>query len=532
MISDQKFSSRKPRVSRRLKVLLVLLAIAGVSVLIAVEYALRHAEPILRARVIQTLSTRFNSQVQLSEFKVTLHPGLVVEGKGLSLRSNLYPTLPPQISIAEFSFHTGILAMFRSPMRIGSVALSGLVIKVPPKGKRAAMPKTKKGHAKIKIVIDRIVCSDALLVMMTEDPAKTPLQFQIHALTLRRVGSGKPMEFDAQLVNPKPIGDIASHGVFGPWNADRPHDTPVNGTYSFTNADLSTTKGISGILSSKGSFSGPLDTLSVDGETDTPDFSVDVSGHKLALHTDFHAIVDGTNGNTYLQPVHARFLHTSLVADGQVVRAQSGKGHDIHLNVLIQKGRIEDLLWMGAKTAPPVMTGSMQLKTRFDLPAGPASVSRRLGLQGMFAIDGATFTNLQIQKRVDELSLRSQGHAGEAKQLSRQQTSASAPPPKTPAGMSGKFSLASQTLTLPQLVCKVPGAQITLAGTYTLDGKQFDFTGHARMDASISSMVGGWKGAMLKPADRLFARHGAGTEVPIKITGTKSDPHFGLNFKH
>ena len=42
-------------------------------------------------------------------------------------------------------------------------------------------------------------------------------------------------------------------------------------------------------------------------------------------------------------------------------------------------------------------------------------------------------------------------------------------------------------------------------------------------------MVGGWKGLLLKPADRLFKKNGAGTEVPIHINGTQEDPRFGVD---
>ena len=117
------------------------------------------------------------------------------------------------------------------------------------------------------------------------------------------------MHFVAQLVNPKPLGDIASSGNFGPWNADEPSDTPVNGSYSFTHADLSTTHGIAGMLSSQGKYSGQLDTITVDGTTDTPDFSVDVSGHKVDLTTQFHAIVNGTNGT----PICSRSRRISCI---------------------------------------------------------------------------------------------------------------------------------------------------------------------------------------------------------------------------
>ena len=29
-----------------------------------------------------------------------------------------------------------------------------------------------------------------------------------------------------------------------------------------------------------------------------------------------------------------------------------------------------------------------------------------------------------------------------------------------------------------------------------------------------------------------FKKNGAGTEIPIKITGTESEPHFGADFGH
>src|SRR6185437_4192043 len=401
---------------------------------------------------------------------------------------------------------------------------------IPPKGQRSSMPKSKKSHGKISIFIDKIVCDETTLTIMTDKPNKVPLQFQIHALTLTRVGSKKLMHFVAQLVNPKPLGNIATNGNFGPWNADSPSDTPVNGSYSFTHADLSTTHGIAGMLSSQGKYSGQLNTINVDGTTDTPDFSVDVSGHKVDLTTQFHAIVNGTNGNTYLQPVKAHFLHTDITAVGDVVRALGKPGHDIHLDVTIDKGRIEDLLQLGVKTDPPVMTGNVQLKTKFHLPPGNQPVNQKLQLNGTFAVENISFTNDKIQKKMDQLSLRSRGKASEAKELDNQTALQMPGQQDVQANMNGDFKLANGKLRLPKIVCTMPGAEIRLAGVYTLDGREFEFTGHARLQAHISGVVGGWKGKLLTPLDPFFSKHGAGTDIPIKITGTKADPHFGLNF--
>ena len=516
---------------RRLAVAIVIAAAFAGAFLIALQIAIRHAPEIVRNRVVQSLSERFDSQVQLSELDVSVRHGLDVTGGGLVLHANRNPDLPPQLIVDHFHFHTGVLELLRKPMHIRLVQLSGLTLNVPPKNERQ-WPHTKKGRrAHLPVVIDTIQCDHALLTLLNSTPAKKPMIFTIHGLTLKRAGSHRPMLFHALLINPRPVGDIETSGHFGPWDVDHPNETPLEGKYSFQNADLSTTKGISGTLSSEGRFSGQLDSLTVDGHTDTPDFSVDVSGQKVALHTDFHAIVNGTNGNTYLQPVKARFLQTRLTATGYVVRGAQGNGHHIDLNIVLNHGRIQDLLRLGTATEPPVMDGPVRLTTRFDLPSGSRSVSHRLSLQGNFAVDRASFTNPKWERSVEELSLRSQGNVRGARALAQGATPPGIAPKSVPVSVHGTFSLANQTLKFSKLDCAVPGAEVRLTGTYTLNGKSLDMTGKARMQAHLSNIVGGWRGRFLRPADPFFARHGAGTEVPIKISGTKSSPHIGLNFR-
>jgi hypothetical protein len=75
----------------------------------------------------------------------------------------------------------------------------------------------------------------------------------------------------------------------------------------------------------------------------------------------------------------------------------------------------------------------------------------------------------------------------------------------------------------------VPGAEIDLAGKYGIEGSTLNFTGTAKTQATVSQMVGGWKGALLKPADRFFKKDGAGTEVPIHVDGTRENPQFGVD---
>lgn len=189
----------------------------------------------------------------------------------------------------------------------------------------------------------------------------------------------------------------------------------------------------------------------------------------------------------------------------------------------VRKGKIEDLLKLAIRTDPPIMTGTVRLKTQFDLPPGEPEVDNRLRLAGNFQVSGAHFTNEKIQDKVDALSMRSQGKPKLAEDNI---------PDNIHSDLKGTFSLSNGLISFSRLQYQVPGTQVDLIGTYSLDGNLFDFHGNARMDAKLSQMVTGWKSILLKPVDRFFSKNGAGTEIPVKITGTKSEPHFGVDFRH
>jgi hypothetical protein len=96
--------------------------------------------------------------------------------------------------------------------------------------------------------------------------------------------------------------------------------------------------------------------------------------------------------------------------------------------------------------------------------------------------------------------------------------------------MTSNFQLANGTITLPDLTYTVPGAKIRVSGTYGLDGGALNFVGTAAMDATVSQMLGGWLGALAKPADRFFKKDGAGTEIPFHVSGTRDNTSFGIDF--
>jgi hypothetical protein len=495
---------------------------------IAVRLVILRAEPILRTRVIQTLSNRFDGKVELASFDVSVMNGIEVSGAGLKIFGakdpNPYePGVQALIGVQEFRFHTLLRSLFRSPMQLDTVYVRGLELNIPPKGDRQEMTSMGSKAGKTTIVVDKFVCEDTRLIINTSKPGKAPLEFAISDLKMKDIGRGEPLQFNATLVNPKPVGNIHSTGLFGPWQQDSPRETPVQGDYSFTDADLSTIKGIAGTLSSTGDYSGTLSNIAVHGKTDTPDFRIASSGHAVPLHTEFHAIVDGTSGDTYLRQVNATFLQSSFTASGSVVRVGVPKGHDIELNVVLDHAQIDDLLKLGVRTDPPVMKGPVEMKTRLSLAPGDASVADRLKLAGTFHVPRAHFTNEKVQSRVDSLSLRSQGKARQAQEHNVE---------NVPVDLQGVFTLNDGSLSFSYLHFLVPGTHVDMTGAYSLDGQTFDFRGKAWLEAKVSQMTTGWKSILLKPVDPFFSKGGAGTEIPIRISGTQSAPRFGLDFGH
>jgi hypothetical protein len=503
-------------------VLGVAVVLFGISAITVWILAAKYAEPFLRAQITKSLSRQFESNVTLGSFDVSVQHGFDITGKDLRIQPIALPEYPPVIALQSFRCHVAWHDVIRLTPHIGVVHVQGLEINFPPKDVRNQLPHKKGRFHNTRFYIDRIECDDANLHLLTNKPGKVPLVFQIHSLVLTGVAPDRPMHYSAQLVNPKPIGDIDSTGTVGPWNAVYPRALPVAGHYSFQNADLGMFKGIAGILSSVGEFKGTLDNIECDGITDTPDFRLTGSNHPVDLKTQFHAIVDGTSGDTYLQPVHAQFLHSSFVAYGEVVRVPAVQGHRVLLNVQMDQGKLEDLLQLAVKTEPPLVTGDVHLTTKFDLEPGKENVLNRITLQGNFQTTKVHFNNPQTQEKIDDLSLRAQGRAKEAKLPNN---------PDVSSQLGGSFTLKKSMLTLQPLQYQAPGLQVNLNGTYSLDGRQLDLQGHALLQAKVSQTMTGMKSLLLKPLDPLFHKNGAGTDVPIKITGTQSSPKFGLNLK-
>lgn len=512
-------------------------------------------EPLLRAQIIQALEDRFHAHVELDSFHVAVRGSLQAEGKGLRIwqpvenqdntgtaNEELAPAGKPIIQIQEFRFQAPLKYHTGKPIRLTVVQLKGFVIDVPPrrqpeKERRANDQRTAQtsgsSHAPpsqtplLSFVVESLDCKDSHLTIETSKPGKLPKEFEIKHLKIIGIQPGQPLNFEAELTNPLPKGEILTRGKVGPWTVHDPGEMPINGFYDFEHANLGDFKGIAGILSSTGHYQGTLRNLTVDGETSTPDFQLSRFKTPVPLYTRFHALVDGTNGDTQLDPVDAVLGQSRFQVRGQVVRATAvengalvSRGHDIQLTMAVERGLIEDFLRLMSHSKVPLLTGTLDMSGKLQIPPGTAAVQDRLRLNGTFSLGDVRFTSAKVQDRVRELSLRGQGSPKDAHRADSSDVR---------SAMRGEFHMANGTVTLPTLEYTVPGADVNLKGTYAVDSGILDFAGTARMDATVSQMVGGWKGMLLKPVDRYFKKDGAGTQVPVHIRGTRDDPDFGID---
>ena len=500
-------------------------AVIGVAILCSFAFVVvRFGRPFFWSRISayvsnrcnQIVRERFQTDVQFGQFVITkLYPTVAISGENVSLTRANSAGLPPLVAVRHFSFTANLLDFARQPAHVQHLVLSGMHITVPPKrGERKDGQPPKR--QKYPVIVDEFDCTDCQLQVMPKQAGKKSLEFYIHRLTMQDVGLGRSAPYRAELTNAVPKGEIQTVGHFGPWNPEDPSLTPLSGNYVFTHADLNPFPGIGGTLDSTGRFEGELERIVADGRTSTPDFSLDVSGRPVPLNTEFHAVIDGTSGDTALDPVVARLLQSVILARGGVFGAPDGHGRVVLLDVTVNPGRLEDILRLGVKTARPPMTGKLRLQTRMAVVPGPGKISQRIKLDGRFVADSAHPTNPVVQEKLKTLSRRGKGQ-----------------PKDLEAGvdvfdLKGQFRLNQGTASFPSLNFSIPGARLSLDGEYGLMSEQLDFHGKLFLDAKLSQTTSGFKSILLKPVDPFF-RKGGKTVLPIRITGPRSRPQYKLD---
>lgn len=481
------------------------------------------AEDRIRQSVVHALAERFRSDVALQALHIKVFPLLHVTGENLTLRYHGRTDVPPLLHIASFSFSAGISGLLHPVKRIPLLRVQNMLINIPPRDPNQLPSVPGNPHtlsSPLNIVVDRVLCDDTVLRVLSAKPGKDPLEWDIHNLVLTSADATKPFAFRGTLSNAKPSGEIATHGQFGPWDVDDPGSTPVSGEYSFTNANLGPLPGIAGILSSNGKYTGVLSELQVDGQTDTPDFSLDKVGRPIPLHTEFSATVDGTNGDTYLHPVTATLNRSLIIAEGRVVRVPHKPGHLISIDASVPAGRVQDFLALATASQKPVFTGPVRIKAKLTILPGSEHVIERIILDGQFGVQSANWSDPALREKLESLSRHAQGKPGDEDIGS------------SVSDLNGSFLLQNGVFHFRRLTFTVEGAAIDLTGTYVLRSGELDLNGHLSLQAKLSQTLGGSRSLFLKAFDPFFEKNGSGTVLPIKITGTRENPVFSVTVFH
>jgi len=478
--------------------------------------------PFTQQAVTKALQDRFARTVQIRSFRKTYFPpGCVAEGVSFLHRKRA--DLPPLITVQTLIIRGSYNGFLRIHKRVDEVQVKGLHVLIPPPGPSGqppnVMPLTTSTTG-ASITIGEIATDGALLEFMRRQPDQEPFKLYVHRLTLDNVGENGVIPYHAALLNTEPPGEIRSEGEIGPWNEDDPGSTPVTGSYTYADVNLAVFEGISGTLSSQGKFSGTLGHIDANGEIDVPDFRVSGSSHTVHLISKLQAVVDGTNGDTYLQNVDSHFQRTTITSKGSVVGRPGQQGKTVGLQMAVNGGRIEDLLFLFTDEKRPWMTGSINLRAKVEVPPGPPGFLRKLNLAGNCGIGSERFTNPHVQQPVNALT---QSAGGENKKQQAED------PETVLSEFTGQVSVKNGVATLSHVSFSAPGTRAQLQGTYNLLDRKVDLHGILYTNGKLSDTTSGFKALVLKAVGPLL-KHKSVTVVPFSITGTSASPSFALDF--
>ena len=500
--------------------------------------------PRVAGDIATLLSERTGREVEVGALRWSFSPRLHLEGERIRV-GGTEPGDGPLIGIGVFTLDADLRGLLSTPRRIRSIHLTELEVHVPrgrTRGDPAATEDeptesaTQDGFAQpltdvspagdaeraadTPLVVDRVVVDRARVEIASSRPDKPPRVFAMQSLTLASVALDRPISFEAGLTNPKPVGQVATTGQFGPWNKAAVRDTPISGRYEFNDADLATFNGIGGILTSTGTFSGTFGQIHATGEADIPDFIVSV-GQVVPLQTRFEVEVGDRGGDVQLRSVLTRFLDSELVAVGEVVRVEGVSGRSVRIDVTGHEARVEDLVRFGLKSDTSPLAGQIDLRARLEIPPGDRPVVERMVVDGEFEIREARFANLDVQKTLARISQIGQG-ATEGE-----------PGTSVVSNLQGTFEIADAMLRFSRLSFAVPGMAVRLVGSYGLREQSLDFGGELHLEQAASQLVPSVRvpdrvAPWLRLLDPIFRPRDAssGTVVPITISGTRSNPSF------
>jgi len=491
-------------------------AVAGITVLaILIRYF-----PFSEKNVLESLGETFPSVIGIDRFETVYFPHPGCRAIGVTFRSSARPSnAPPFVTIQTLTIQGSYADFLVRPHYISKAFLEGLRVQVPPLG---AAGKFKGGYTDSKITIGELIANGTVLEF-ARSGNQPALRFDVPELSLRSVSSRRGMNYRVAMRNPVPPGEIHSTGHFGPFHANDPGKTPVSGKISFDGADLGVFGGVAGIVNATGSFSGPLEKVSVEGSTDSRNFEVVRSGHAAPMSTRFRLEVNSMNGDVVLNSVDATYFDTAIHASGSVADKDRWDGKFTSLDLAVRNGRVQDILRLFVSENRPPMSGATSFQAHVTVPPEGKPFLKEVTLQGEFDIASGHFENSSRQESVDNLSANARGD-----KQAKQDIKKNFPVEEVAANAHSHTQLRDGVATLPDLMFVIPGADARMHGTFDLLSEKIDLHGTVKTDSKFSQNTSGIKAAFAKILDPfLDKKHGS--VIPVLVNGTWGKPNFGVD---
>jgi hypothetical protein len=499
------------------KLIISAACIFGAALLIGVVLLIVHW-PFSRNSVLKELQQASLSSVTAESYHGTYFPRPGCEFENVTFQHGSQVGTPPLITVRRLRIEGSFLGLFTKHLR--QIRAEGLRVQILRGGSNGSFGRVQRSS----FAIDDIEAPGAVLQFLSSEQGRPPLRFSFQSFSLSNVGGKGPASFKAHFSNPEPPGEITTKGNFGPWSTESVGKTAVSGDYTFEHADLGTFGGIAGMLSSTGKFAGVLEHIEVQGSSEIPNFQVKSSSHQHNVKAEFHAIVNGTNGDTFVQRADTRFGSTTVFWNGSVAGTQGATGKSASFDLAVKNGRIQDLLLLFVRSPRAAMSGSISLHSTATLPPGKEKFLKKLQMQGDFGIEDSTFAKSETQREVNHLSAGATRNEADDKQQNQTEDSET-----VVSDVKGHVVVNDGVAKFSKLSFSVPGALAQVEGTYSLLTERIDFRGTLKTLSEPSKSAHGIKSVMMKFLDPIFKKKHANYVVPVKITGTYDHPSFALD---
>jgi AsmA-like protein len=477
---------------------IVVLAIAAA--LVAGIVALHHYWPFTESAVRAELSSSASADVHFGKFRRHYFPpGCVAENVVFTRKQSNTPLLT--IEKLEITSNLGGLIRHHvSTIRAEQALVNWREWRNP--GNDPSSTRT---------VVDHLIATNTVVEVAQSQP-KQPLRFIFHRLKIDNLRGPGNSNFEADVDNPLPHGNLHLSGHFG--NSGRaPKQAPVGGTYKLEKADLSVFKSVGGLLSSTGKFQGTLNRLIVDGETTTPEFEVAKTHHAQPLTTRFSAIVDAIHGDVTLPHVTAQFGRDDLDVRGAIARGNDGKRAAV-LEINCLRGRIEDTFYPFMHKPQSAILGDVTFTMDVRIPGGNEPFLKKLSLQSDFRIQNAHFVKPETQVQLSKVA-----EAPDQRQ----------PNTAMPVQIQGAVKVQHGIAHFARLSLQDHHASASFRGNYELTDEHVDLHGRLKTEASLTKATKGIGSFFAKILEPFFKKKPHENVVPVKISGTYNNPKFGLD---